>query len=1032
MKIFYRNSFILLIFIVFLILFYSVYSEVKTKIFDQYNSEKAILAKTASQGIKDYLDNSQSDLYFLSKFPDIINFNDKGKDLISIYFKSDSLQIEAVTRLSSDGTILFTYPEINEAIGRNISFQNHVAEIINLKKPVISDVFMAVQGYLAIAIHVPVFEEDVFKGSLAILVKINKIGERYLKNINNDNAGFSLMLSENNIEIYSPFPNHVNKSIIEINKNDPTIVNLTELLKIKNTGTANCLYLKSNENKSTEQYVNFYRLNLGNTNWAILIFNSRVEVYKTINSIINRFAILFIAVTIVILVYFYFFIKARKVLKEEKQRKKAEKEKTEGILFIESIVNTSPDLIYIYDIDERRNIYVNNGVQNILGYSDEEVKAMGNELISSLMHPEDFAYYLQNTVPKYFQAKDKDLIEHEYRMKIKGGKYRILHSKESIFLRKEDGSPKQIFGISTDITERKWAEEKLLASEARFRKIFEDGPIGMVLAYLPTGNIFRANKAFCNMLEYTEEELCQLTFIDITHPDDQNTNLGAVNDLFEDRIQKYNTDKRYRTKNGDFIWATLALTKIYNEKDQSHYALAMIEDISERKVAENSIKQNSKDLLTLLEISQTLTSTLDMETVLQNIIDRSTGLIGLETGAIYLVNDQRLYLGAATPEIPQNFPDEFRHAFLNDHPHIEKAISTGLPISIPDLEKAELTQQETIIKEARNLHSLLYVPLKIQKLAYGVLILGTQKETREFSEAEINLYRTISGQAAMAIYNSQLFQEIKLLNEKLELRVAERTNELSDSQAALLNIVEDLNEKSAELERNARKLEISYNELEAFSYSVSHDLRAPLRAINGFSKFLVDDYEEQLDDEGKRLIKIIRSNAKQMDQLITDLLQLSKVSRNEIITTNVDMKTLVKSVFDDIALPDEKEKFKFIVKDIHSANVDATLIRQVWVNLISNALKYSKPSEKKRIVIDSSVINNKITYFIKDSGVGFNPKYIHKLFGIFQRLHHVDEFEGTGVGLAIVQRIILKHGGEVWAEGEEGKGATFYFSLATN
>jgi light-regulated signal transduction histidine kinase (bacteriophytochrome) len=166
-----------------------------------------------------------------------------------------------------------------------------------------------------------------------------------------------------------------------------------------------------------------------------------------------------------------------------------------------------------------------------------------------------------------------------------------------------------------------------------------------------------------------------------------------------------------------------------------------------------------------------------------------------------------------------------------------------------------------------------------------------------------------------------------------------------------------------------------------------------------------------------------------MDNLITDLLLLTRVSRNELNYSNIDMETLVRNIFDDVALPEEKKQFKFQVTQLPHVFADQTSIRQVWVNLISNAIKYSKPKKSKEISVDFQLNDDEIVYFVKDSGVGFNPIYKHKLFGIFQRLHKAEDFVGTGVGLAIVERLIHRHKGNVWADGEEGKGATFYFSI---
>ncbi len=279
-------------------------------------------------------------------------------------------------------------------------------------------------------------------------------------------------------------------------------------------------------------------------------------------------------------------------------------------------------------------------------------------------------------------------------------------------------------------------------------------------------------------------------------------------------------------------------------------------------------------------------------------------------------------------------------------------------------------------------------------------------------------------------------KEIKKLNEELEQKVTDRTNELQnrslellDNQKALLNLVEDLNEKSDELTTKTEQLQVANKELEAFSYSVSHDLRAPLRAINGFVTILQEEYESKLDDEGIRICGIIQSNAIKMGKLIDDLLSFSRLVRSEIRQSPVDMEIIAQQIITDFMAGSHQNKISFDLGKIHSAVCDANMIRQVWVNLISNAIKYSSLNENTFIRIGSEKNENEIIYSISDNGIGFNMDYVHKLFGVFQRLHNIKEIEGTGVGLAIVQRIVNRHGGRVWAVGEAGKGATFYFTL---
>jgi light-regulated signal transduction histidine kinase (bacteriophytochrome) len=229
-------------------------------------------------------------------------------------------------------------------------------------------------------------------------------------------------------------------------------------------------------------------------------------------------------------------------------------------------------------------------------------------------------------------------------------------------------------------------------------------------------------------------------------------------------------------------------------------------------------------------------------------------------------------------------------------------------------------------------------------------------------------------------------------------------------------------------ERTAQ-LKDANSELQAFAYSVSHDLRAPLRAIDGFSIFVLEDYGATLDPEGQRLLGLIRSNTQKMDKLIIDILALSKVARSEHKKSRVDMTKMAVSMYNEAAAPEIIGKMKFTIDELPEIYADPTYIKQVWINLISNAIKFSSLKKTPEIRIGGYTKEGYNVYYISDNGAGFNPDYAHKLFGVFQRLHKANEFEGTGVGLAIVQRIVHRHGGTVWAEGEEGKGATFYFKL---
>jgi PAS domain S-box-containing protein len=238
---------------------------------------------------------------------------------------------------------------------------------------------------------------------------------------------------------------------------------------------------------------------------------------------------------------------------------------------------------------------------------------------------------------------------------------------------------------------------------------------------------------------------------------------------------------------------------------------------------------------------------------------------------------------------------------------------------------------------------------------------------------------------------------------------------------------------NAELEQRVRdrtaQLEAANKELEAFSYSVSHDLRAPLRAIDGFSRILLEDYISNLDEEGKRVLSVIRNNTQKMGQLIDDLLLFSRLGRQEISPADIRMTELAKGVFEEIKPPANERNLQFNMKTLPLAQGDRSMVKQVFANLLSNAIKFTRAKEMATIEIGGTNNGVENIYYVKDNGVGFDMQYVGKLFGVFQRLHSAAEFEGTGVGLAIVQRIIHRHGGRVWAEGKVGEGATFYFTL---
>lgn len=300
--------------------------------------------------------------------------------------------------------------------------------------------------------------------------------------------------------------------------------------------------------------------------------------------------------------------------------------------------------------------------------------------------------------------------------------------------------------------------------------------------------------------------------------------------------------------------------------------------------------------------------------------------------------------------------------------------------------------------------------------------------------------------AELAIANKELaFQNTEKENRAAELIIAnkelafqneekeKRAQELIVANRELKNAEDDIRKLNEELEQKVidrtAELEAVNKELGSFSYSVSHDLRAPIRAINGYTRIIVEDYAHKLDAEGNKILSAIIKNSKKMGELIDDLLAFSKLGRKQVTVSDISMVELVQSVKDELMFEEGENIPEFDIQSLPPAKGDKSLIRQVWINLISNAIKYSRYKLTTTIEIGAFEKDKLMVYYVKDHGAGFDMQYYDKLFGVFQRLHSQDEFEGTGIGLAIVQKIVDRHKGTVWAESLLDEGSSFYFSL---
>ncbi|MBM4135764.1 MAG: PAS domain S-box protein [Nitrospira sp.] len=594
---------------------------------------------------------------------------------------------------------------------------------------------------------------------------------------------------------------------------------------------------------------------------------------------------------------------------------------------------------------------------------------------------------------------------------------------------KDDGTVIGVLSMVQDITERKQAEEKLALERNRFVTASLAGRVALWVWDLRSGEL-EWSDIVDSMLGYEAGEFPRTiqAWEELIHPDDR----PHVMQMLERHLEQgtpYDTEYRVRTKEGSYIWWRDTGTCQRDEHGKAYQMSGACADITVRKRAEEELKkyhehleemvrertadleqasealrQSERELSIRNRIANIfLTATTDEEiyndvlNVILEFMESKYGVIGYidEDGAFVVPSMSRhIWDKCQVPDKSYVFPRDkwgyssWPRAIREKKTNYTNKVSTLTP-------KGHIAVSKHIS-----------MPIIYQGEVIGLIQIAN-KET-DYTDKDVKLLESL-GSIIAPILNARLQRD----REEQERKKAEK---------ALHVALDNLKQRTAQLEAANR-------ELEAFSYSVSHDLRAPLRAIDGFSNILLEDYQNRLDEEGKRVLNTIRNSTKQMGQLIDDLLAFSRISRQEVAKSEIDMTRLAKAVFEELKPSIPEQTSQFNLKELPPAQGDQSMIRQVFMNLLSNAIKFTGKKESAVIEVAGWSEENENVYCVKDNGAGFDMQYKNKLFGIFQRLHSAQEFEGTGVGLAIVQRVIHKHGGRVWAEGKVNEGATFYFTL---
>jgi PAS domain S-box-containing protein len=719
-------------------------------------------------------------------------------------------------------------------------------------------------------------------------------------------------------------------------------------------------------------------------------------------------------------------------------------------------------------------VFVNDIMVSLMG-AESRSRFLGRSVIE-FVHPDDRQKVMEAIQSSFVKTAgpssgQQNSIE-ERLIKVDGS---IITVEASALHIDYQGSPALMVMIN-DITERKKAEEALRLSESYNRSLLDTSPNSTSVLDL-NGNLTYANSQALQMYGHAPDENIVgksiFDWVPDTHKDFVRLKMSEL--LTGATLR--NLELQLLKANGEMFWAEIHASSVTSIDGAPSNFLVITTDITERKLAEKALQKSEVRYRNIVENLRQAYYESDKRAVFTYC---NPGLIILSgyseeelAGSVsfrIVAKQHRLRVMHAYKQWMKEKQTDMSIEFIvhtkNGEEYWVEQTShfefdeTGSFIKatnfVKDITKRKFSEEKLRTSEAYNkaiintIPDLLFVhdssgnivdyhaPEIMPLLLSPDRFMG--KHFRDFLPPDIvSVVEKSFAEALQSKKMSVYTYSLPLPGEKRHFEARLLTFEGNK----VLNIIRDITDKvvaenqikllNAELEdrvaRRTAQLTEAVSELEAFSYSVSHDLRAPLRSIDGYTALLAERYTGQFDNEGKRLLANVHNSIDKMDRLIKGLLTLSRVGRSELRFAEHEMETLVRSTFEECSTEELRRKVTFVLHPLPIVTVDSTLMQQVWTNLISNAIKYSENHEHPRIEIGAEEKDDTMIFYIKDNGAGFDPKYSNKLFGIFQRLHVDNEFKGLGIGLSIVKRVIQRHGGTVWAEGKSNEGATFYFSL---
>ncbi|HZQ34308.1 MAG TPA: PAS domain S-box protein [Dehalococcoidia bacterium] len=649
--------------------------------------------------------------------------------------------------------------------------------------------------------------------------------------------------------------------------------------------------------------------------------------------------------------------------------------------------------------------YHSPAVGRVLGL--EEGSITGSNLLA-LVHPEDREGALREFAARLAQpgAVHTGIL----RVRHAGGGWRTLET-TAVNLR-DDPEIRGLVITGRDISERVQAEAERARLERQNASIL--AAAGEAIYGLDAdGRISFANPAAAALLGWPAAELLGRD----AHSTMHHTRMDGtpyppsacpVHAALHDGSTHHHAGEWYWRRDGSGLPVEYTSTPL-REGDAIVGAVVTFNDISERRRAEEAERRRSAYLAALNEAALAVGKEMDPQAALAAIVQRAVAALDSSAGSIVLLEPDGEQLSVA---VAVGAARGLKGQFLpRGRGLVGLALEGGRAQAVDDFATWEGRPQSALRNApVDGVHASVAAPLMAGDRALGAITLSRSVAGKPYTADEIAALEQFAQLATIALENARLHAEARRVNAELEQRVAERTAALADANA---------------------QLEGANRELESFTYTASHDLRAPLRTIDGFSRIVLEDYAEVLPADAQRYLNTVRTGAQQMARLIDDLLAFSRVGRQPITRRPVQPRAIVEQVLAELGAAEQGDRLQVCVDELPPAEADSALLKQVYMNLISNAIKYSRPREHAEVTIGADCDGPVPAYFVRDNGVGYDERYANKLFGAFQRLHRQEEFEGTGVGLAIVQRIVHRHGGRIWAQGRLDAGATFWFTLAS-